>query len=104
MTEQVSRRLARAINASLIIIAAQPPAARDQLQGLLSDLSAASSTGALIAAEAGHVQLAVQTYIHLLGSLNAGDCNIMSQELIRAKPVRSQCLQLQLRFNSNLHV
>ncbi len=84
---QVSRRLARAINASLIIITAQPFAAREPLRGFAADDSLPAAT---VAAEVGHVRLAVQTYIRLLAALNTSDCSLMAQELICAKPVRER--------------
>lgn len=87
---QVSRRLARAINASLVVIASQPLAARELLQGFAADPGMAPGPTAVVAAEAGHVRLAVQTYTRLLASLSTSDCNLMAQELICTKPVRKQ--------------
>ena len=72
-----------------MVIAAQPHAAREQLQGFAPDPSMAPGPVAVVAAEAGHVRLAVQTYIRLLASLETSDCNLMAQELICSKPVRS---------------
>lgn len=84
---QVSRRLARAINASLVVIASQPPAAREMLQGFAAEPGMTPGPAAVVAAEAGHVRLAVQTYTRLLASLGPSDCNLMARELICTKPV-----------------
>ena len=84
----MSRRLARAVNASLVVIASQPLAAREMLQGFAADSGMAPGPTAVVTAEAGHVRLAVQTYTRLLGSLSTCDCNLLAQELICTKPVR----------------
>ncbi|KAK9832178.1 hypothetical protein WJX74_001843 [Apatococcus lobatus] len=86
---KVSRRLARAINGSLVVIAAQPLAAREQLQGFALDPSVPPGPAAVVAAEVGHVRLAVQTYVRLLASLSTSDCNLMAQELICTKPSKT---------------